>query len=297
MMQSPMWRAKADSIAGSLVKNNTSHAHHTLVKSAIATVKEVLEKAEQTDDELTHQTFSEAVKTAEERLREGLQRFPNEPYLLTEEASLSAILRNADRALKALQKAFEKNPKSEFVARRYACNLRAQGAYGEAVEGLRRGLEYSPGSYPLNYDIAQAIRASEADADTTKIDQLLYHFQRSYSKGDKNYEAQFWYARQLCIAGRQSEAKPIFEILKKVPVAFDQKRNVKGVLENTDGSPRAIYGVVYRLSRTPSSNLQPMPDKVHTDFYACPGCEAVARSPASCASGPSLAITAAAGVW
>ena len=168
------WRAKADGIATALARHSvSSHAHHTLVKSAVAAVKEALDKAEQIDDELTQEAFSQAVKTAEDRLRQGLQKFPNEPYLLTEEATLSATLRNAERALKALGKAFEKNPRSELVARRYARVLRAKSEHGQAVGVLRRAIEHSPGSYALNFDIAQAIRASEPDADTAKSDLLL----------------------------------------------------------------------------------------------------------------------------
>jgi tetratricopeptide (TPR) repeat protein len=242
------WRAKADNIATSLARNSTSsYAHHTLVKSAVAAVKEALGKAEQTDDELTHNAFSQAVKVAEERLRQGLQRFPNEPYLLTEEAALGAILRNADRALKALGKAFEKSPKSELVARRYARVLGAKGEHAQAVDILRRAIEHNPGSYALNFDIAQNIRANEPNADTAKSDLLLYHFQRSFSKGDRNYEALFWYARQLCIAGKQVEARPIFETLKCAPVALEQKRKVIGMLQSADGSLQTIYGVVYKL--------------------------------------------------
>lgn len=242
------WRAKAEAIATPLTRNSlSSHAHHTLAKSAVASVKEALEKAEQTDDELTHEAFAQSVRTAEERLRQGLQKFPNEPYLLTEEATLSAILSNAERALKALGKAFEKNPRSELVARRYARVLRAKGDHPKAVEVLRLAIEHNPGSYALNFDIAQAIRASEPDADTTKNDLLLYYFQRSFSKGDKNYEALFWYARQLCIAGRQGEAKPIFDTLKRAPVSYEQKRKVRGQLHSANGTLRSIYGVVYKV--------------------------------------------------
>lgn len=245
------WRAKADAIATPLARNSaSSHAHHTLVKSAVAAVREALDKAEQTDDELTQEAFAQAVRTAEERLRQGLQKFPNEPYLLTEEATLSATLSNAERALKALGKAFEKNPRSELVARRYARVLRAKGEHGQAVDVLRRAIEHSPGSYALNFDIAQAIRSSEPDADTVKSELLLYHFQRSSSKGDRNYEAMFWYARQLCIAGKQAEARPMFESLKQAPVAYEQKRKMKGLLLNADGSHHTLYGVVYKVAQS-----------------------------------------------
>jgi tetratricopeptide (TPR) repeat protein len=229
---------RADYIASALAKSGTStHAFHTLVKSAIATVKDASHAAEKSDDELTQEAFGQAVRTAEERLRSGLQRFPNDPYLLTEEAALSGILRNADRALKALDKAFEKNPRSELIARRYARVLIAKERTSEAIKVLRRRLEHNQGSYSLNYDIAQAIRKSAPDADTTQSDSLLFHFQRAFSKGDKNYEAHFWYARQLCLVGRQAIARPIFESLKKISVSYAQKRSPRGTLLSANSKP------------------------------------------------------------
>ena len=176
------WRNKADNIAAVLAKSgNSSHAHHTLIKSAIGSVRDALTKAESRDDDLAHEAFSETVKIAEERLRSALQRFPNEPYLLNEEAELSSILKNADRALRALDKAFEKNAKSELIARRYARVLRAKDNTSKAIEVLRRALEHNPGSHAVNYALAQAIRASAPDADSNQSDLLLYHFQRSFS--------------------------------------------------------------------------------------------------------------------
>jgi hypothetical protein len=39
---------------------------------------------------------------------------------------------------------------------------------------------------------------------------VVYHFGRSFAPGDRNYEAQFWYARQLFLAGKGEEAQKIF---------------------------------------------------------------------------------------
>ena len=245
------WRNKADNIATALAKSgSTSHAHHTLVKSAVGAVRDALAKAETSDSDLANEAFSEAVKIAEERLRSALQRFPNESYLLTAEAELSVILKNADRALKALCKAFEKNQKSELVALRYARVLLAQENTSSAIDVLRRGLERNPGSQALNYALAQALRRSAPDADAKQSDLLLYHFQRSFSKDDKNYEAQFWFARQLCLSGKQLDAKPIFESLKKIHLPFSQKRSPRGYILDASGAEAGLYGVVYRLGQS-----------------------------------------------
>jgi cold shock CspA family protein len=128
--------------------------------------------------------------------------------------------------------------------------LRAKDDISTAIDVLSNALEFNPGSYPMHYAIAQSIRASAPDADTVKADTLLYHFQRSFSRGDKNYEALFWYARQLCLCGQQSTARPIFEALKKIAVPYDQKRAARGPLLNSGGSEATLYGVVYNLNHT-----------------------------------------------
>jgi tetratricopeptide (TPR) repeat protein len=243
------WRARADNISKAIAKTaKSSHAHHTLIKSAIANVKDALGNAETSDDEVTQEVFGQAVKLAEERLRTALQAFPNEPYLLNAEAELSTLLKNADRALKALQKAFEKNSKSELIALRYARVLSAQSQYAFAIEALGKALEFNPGSYNLHYAMAHAIRNSAQDADITQADLLLYHFQRSFAKGDKNYAAQFWYARQLCICGQQGLARPYFETFKKIQVPYQQKKSARGRIRTPNGLAAEIHGVIYSLA-------------------------------------------------
>ena len=54
----------------------------------------------------------------------------------------------------------------------------------------------------------------------------------------------------MCIVGKQPEARQIFETLKHAPVAYEQKRKVRGLLQSADGSLRTIYGVVYKVAQS-----------------------------------------------
>ena len=47
---------------------------------------------------------------------------------------------------------------------------------------------------------------SEPDADQKYGEEIAYHLRRAFSPGDKNYTAQFLFARQLCISGKYEEA-------------------------------------------------------------------------------------------
>jgi tetratricopeptide (TPR) repeat protein len=210
-LQRESWRRQAEIRAAELARgDHSSYALHTLAKVAIAAVRDSLEKTENTDDELSQEALSQAIKRAEDVLRSGLQRFPNDAHLLNEEASLSEILQNADRALRALQRAFDTNPRSELIGRRLGRVLRAKGRVEDAIAVLRRALDHNSGSQALNYDVAQSLREQSPDADTAQGDALIYHFGRSFAPGDRNYEAQFWYARQLFLAGKGEEAQKIF---------------------------------------------------------------------------------------
>lgn len=239
------WRRQADAQASALRKGaRTSHPLHTMAKVALARVRDAVARNEENDSVLTQEALNIAIKEAEELLRSGLQQFPNDDRLLNEEATLSEILQNADRALVALRKAFIANKRSELIARRLSRILRAKGLVPEAIEVIRESLELNSGSQALHYDLAQSLRDLAPDADIENCDAILYHFGRAYSPNDKNHEARFWHARQLCIAGNGQLAKPIFTSLKKLALPLRQKRGVRGLILSSNGSPTLYFGQV-----------------------------------------------------
>jgi cold shock CspA family protein len=65
--------------------------------------------------------------------------------------------------------------------------------------------------------------------------------------GDKNKQAQFWYARQLCIANEYEEARPIFKGLAEARVPFKEKSEIRGVLKQSDGTPSRFVGNITLL--------------------------------------------------
>jgi tetratricopeptide (TPR) repeat protein len=246
-----IWRRRSESQARELAaKGRSSYPLHTLAKVAIARVKEALETVEQNDDELGQEVLGVAIKDAEDVLRNGLKLFPNDDRLLTEEATLGEILQNADRALKALRKATAKNPRSELIARRLSRILSAKGDFDGAIDVLRNTLALNPGSQILHYDLAMAIMASSPAADVQQGETVLYHLHRSFTRGDKNFEARFWYARQLCITGKGNDATSVFAELKHAHVPFSQRRSLRGVIKSTDGSNASYYGHIYAKRST-----------------------------------------------
>jgi tetratricopeptide (TPR) repeat protein len=240
------WRVRSENQARALISGSrNSYPSHTLAKLAIARVRDALEKNEGEDNELTREVFGTAVKEAEDVIRDGLKKFPNDDRLLSEEATLGEILQNADRSLKALKQAAKSNPRSELIARRLARILRSKGQFGEAIHVIRSTLDLIPGSQTLHYDLAQTLMESSPGADVQNGDTVLYHLQRSFSGGDKNNEARFWYARQLCLVSRGEEAVKLFAVTKTARVPYGQRRGIRGIIRATDGTIAVYYGQLY----------------------------------------------------
>jgi tetratricopeptide (TPR) repeat protein len=245
------WRRSAVERANALAnRGDNAYPHHTLLKAAIDAVKDELAATETEDDEAITLRLNESVANAEAVLRKGLQAFPNEAVLLAEEGELLRVLSQAPRAEAAFEKAFTANPRSTLIARRLARIKRSKGAFAEAQQVLQKCLEYNPGTREPHYDFAMSIIESAPDADQTESDAALYHLRRSFSQGDKNRQAQFWYARELSIAGRYDEARPFFKALSEAHIPFKDKIEVRGILKTAEGEPRELVGTVTLLRET-----------------------------------------------
>lgn len=245
------WRRRATSTAAALITSGGSpYPHHTLLKAAIDGVRDALDDAEKNVGDATTQHLSDAIAEAEAILRRGLIAFPNEAILLSEEGELSKVLSEANRAEKAFEKAFAANQRSTLIARRLSRIKRSKSLYTEAEEILHKCLEFNPSDQSLHADMAKTIRESSATADFDRSDSIIYHLRRSFTPGDKNYQAQFWYARQLALSGAQEEAKELFQSLSKANVAFREKRRVQGTILSAPDTPRLYAASITTIRDT-----------------------------------------------
>ncbi len=246
-LQRRSWRHSAVARATSLAKGNSPYPHHTLLKAAIDEVKDALEDVEAKQDESTTRRLGDSIVKAEQVLRAGLQQFPNEPILLSEEGQLSSVLSQADRAERAFEKAFSANPRSTLTANRLSRIKRSKGQYADARYVLQRCLEHNPGAQDLHYQLAMVIRESQPDADQIESEIVAHHLRRSFTEGDGNWQAQFWYARQLSVSGKYETARPLFRALAEAPIPYREKKEERGTVRTGNGSPQVFLGRVTRL--------------------------------------------------
>lgn len=237
------WRNDAIAKARPLLSSaNGSHAFHTIAKAELLALSDAIES--ESDAPLSVDLVSEAIKAVEGTIRAGLQRYPGDSHLLSEEASLAQLLENDERAERALRRAFDSNRRSQLIAKRYALVLKARGKIPEAKEVIRQALEHNPGNQDLNFDFAQLLRLEDPAVDVTDAGRLLSYYQRSFTKGDKNYRAQLLCARELTLAGQHAEARALYEHLKIAAVPFATKSAVRELVKDENGDIRRFNGVV-----------------------------------------------------
>jgi len=238
------WRHKAVAQAKDLIgQTKSSHPFHTIAKAEIDAVREALADVENNSD-TDPIGLEEAIKRAESAIRDGKDRFPSDSHILDAEAELASQLRDSNRAMRSLEKAFEAKPQSEFVGKRLALIYEYNGMIPETLKVLKTTLDFNPGSQDLHYDYAQTLIKQWPGFDLDEGELLSFHLKRSFSPNDKRYDRQFWYARQLCLLDKYSDAHKIFQHLKAAGLPYAVKKKTRGSVLDKDGQLVRFSGVV-----------------------------------------------------
>ena len=214
-----------------------SYAFHTIVKIGLKRLEGLLDDTVPT---VSEETVSSAIRSVEGSLLDGLQRFPDDSYLLTSEAQLATLLNDSGRAISAMRSAFKTNPRNGAIAVRLAKSLEADDDPAGARRTLQTGLDNKPGDKKLHYSLARFLMRHDPQA----TDEIEYHLQRSFTSGDSNYDAQLLYARQLFVRGDVNGAKERFRTLAAAKVGPDIRSRMRYPLEGW------FSGRVVRLEAT-----------------------------------------------
>ena len=199
---------------------DTPHAHHTLIKIALKKLEwRLYEGGDGDAGEGPVPDIVPAIREAEETLAEGLQRFPDESYLLDAEARLAAMLKDSSRALAAMKRAFESNPLNGYIAGRLARAFEDSGDPESAQNVLTRAIEANPTDTGLHYRLAKLLMQRKPPDEPT----IRYHLQRSFIEGDSNHEARLVYGRHLFLNGHLQEAETVYTGLRSARLPFDRR--------------------------------------------------------------------------
>jgi tetratricopeptide (TPR) repeat protein len=184
-----------------------SHGYHTAFKAAHLRLKLALRAEESA---ISDPAIENLIRAAESRLADGLQQFPEDEYLLMAESELAQTLKDSRRALAALRVSVAAGTRSPHTVGRLAKLLMANGQHDEAGAILAKSLEADPFQKKLNFLFGML--QFEKHGDPLVIEK---HFRRAFTEGDRNFEAQLYYARQLYVNGKVNDARSVFDQLKR----------------------------------------------------------------------------------
>ena len=216
------------------------YGYHTILKTKMDDLREVLGRS---DDGAAD--IDRTIQDIEETLAASRQRFPEDEYILAAEAEFAGILRDDERARLALERAFQRNNRSPYIASRLARVLQESGQVEDAVGVLEAAVEANSGNQQLNYAYAQMLRQAGRDTPDT----MIHHLRRAFVPGDRNYEAQFWYACYLYMKDTPDtviEARNIFRTLWSGSMPYRTKSRVRAHFTAADGTRVSFAGFVRR---------------------------------------------------
>ena len=232
---------EAERLVRPLITNRVqdSYPFHTLAKVQLERLKAFLGDCSIADTDLL---INDRINAVEAVVQEGLQKFPDDTYLLDVESQLASLLSDDDRAMVALKSAFTKVPDNAFIAIRLAKLFIAGGDIDEAIVTYKASIGAGVNDKRVYFNYARLL----IDQNNTDESEITYYLRRAFTEGDSNIEAQFWYARQLYVSGEIAASRGRFRELKRLPINPQMKRNIRGIMRDNQGET-TFTGTVERL--------------------------------------------------
>ncbi|QYJ91641.1 SIR2 family protein [Shewanella halotolerans] len=218
---------------------DSSYVSSTSIELSIISLKNLL-----SDDSSPLKLINESIRKVQQELTDNKQKFPSSGHIYKLEAQFSELINDNENALKALQRSFEENDREPYLAIRLSEIYLEASKLDEAKKVLEMALERRRSDHSLNFHYAELLR------NYTEPDQseLIYFYRRAFTPKDRNYHAQFWFARFSFFSSDKKNHKQSIEI-------FDHIRNGRFSLEvrhevrDYDGgkqNPRIHSGTISR---------------------------------------------------
>ena len=206
--------------------------------SLVVRLDELEEQFREDAVESPRETVQIAVEIARD-LADALSRFPDSSELLMVEHRLRRLTGEGELAGQALRNAFAADQSQEFVAVLLAKRLDREGKIGEAISVLESCLNQRSDAREARFLIGRLLIRSEGNSEIA-----LQHLRRSFRRGDQNYNARLFTARELVLRGYSEEAGKIFDELRSAKLAPRKMSAVHFVVEDEDGQRRIFEGTV-----------------------------------------------------
>lgn len=218
--------------------SNSAHPFHTLIKLGIDEVKEAMK----TDDDVF---FERKVKEVEEYILKALQAFPSDSFILEAESQFCHVIKADPKAFESIKKAFASNKKSSYIANRLAKIYKDMDKTDEAIRVLKECLDVNPSSKEIHFTLAKYL----LEIKPASSEDIVHHLRRSFTQGDVNYNAQFWYARSLYLAGEIVEASNVFRILGDSKASLLLKKEPQATVIE-DSKSKIFHGKILKAEHS-----------------------------------------------
>lgn len=221
------------------INNGTSHGLDTRCKIALQRLEDSIVSGDP-------EVVIDAIKNAEEIISIALQSYPDDEVLLSEESRFAEIINDNERSVKALERAFSKNNANGHIASRLSSYYLSIGGEKEAFTTLNAALKANPTNKSVHASLAR-IYSSKGEAFK---DEAEYHWQHSFTDGDRNSINQLFYSRQLYLNGKIHEYTDQVNKLKTLRVSPNTRHMLRGIIKTPDGQNVTYIGRIYKKEAT-----------------------------------------------
>ncbi|MCK5616112.1 cold shock domain-containing protein, partial [Candidatus Pacearchaeota archaeon] len=230
------YRRESKSIARELTQQELvdSYPHHTLIKIGLDELTEIIISGDET-------TIERKVGEIERIIASAKQAFPDDSFILSEESRFCKLINKHPQARISLEKAFANNKGRTYIAVRLAHIYEGNNEPEKAITVISECVDERPSDKYANYTLAllQQKYHPEKKAD------IKIHLRRSFTDGDSNYAAQYWFARFLYLEDPSGEATKYFKMLGQARLAPEVKDKCRGIVAEND-IPVIFHGVVHK---------------------------------------------------
>ncbi|MEY1032749.1 P-loop NTPase [Providencia stuartii] len=211
----------------------------TIIELSILSLKNLLEQGN-----LSDKLINDHIRNVQQELTDNKRKFPSTKHTNLLEINLANLLNDHETALKAMERAFEENDREPYLAIRLSAIFINSQKLDEAKLVLEKALERRRAHHSLNFHYAEFLR----NYTTSPHSELAYYYRRAFTPNDKNYQAQFWFARYSYIDSNSKEheyAKIIFDHIRTGKFSFEDKHKIRDI-DGGINSPKFHQGTIIR---------------------------------------------------
>lgn len=235
LVEKERYRADARAILKpQLFKRKSAHSETLFGQLLLDEIKTTIA----TEHALSDATVS-TVNELSALIDDSLRAEPNDEQLTLLKVDFLKTLGKSPTALKLLDEYCKRNPNAISVTRVYAESLVRNGKINEAEQILRKFVVNTPSDKSLNLAFAKVLIELDEGAHEEAI---LMHLRRSFSDGDTNYDARFYFARCNLLYGDVDRGKREFDALRIPYIKYREK--VRDVVKSADAGNRRFSGKI-----------------------------------------------------